>query len=59
MDKKTQKSKFFLVKCDCGNEQYVFSNVAGEVKCLLCKKRLAKPTGGKSKLFGKVVKGIK
>jgi small subunit ribosomal protein S27e len=59
MDKKIQKSKFFLVRCNCGNEQYIFSNIASEVKCVLCKKRLAKPTGGKSKLFGKVIKGIK
>jgi len=59
MDKKIKKSKFFLVRCNCGNEQYIFSNIASEVKCVLCKKRLAKPTGGKSKLFGKVIKGIK
>lgn len=58
MDKKVSKSKFLLVKCGCGNEQYVFGNVKMNVKCLVCKKTIAKPTGGKSKVIGKVVKVV-
>ena len=58
MDKKESKSKFFLVKCQCGNEQVVFSNVTKEVECLICKKKLAEPTGGKSLIFGKIIKSV-
>ncbi|MEM2974316.1 MAG: 30S ribosomal protein S27e [Candidatus Micrarchaeia archaeon] len=58
MDKKSSRSKYFLVKCDCGNEQNVFGNVKSEVRCLICKKVLAKPTGGKSIIFGKIVKVV-
>jgi small subunit ribosomal protein S27e len=47
-----------MVKCDCGNEQVVFGNVKTEVKCLMCKKILAKPRGGKSMIFGKVLKTV-
>lgn len=44
------RSKFYKVQCpECGNEQTVFSNVASVVKCNICGKELAMPTGGKSK----------
>jgi len=56
MDKKISRSKYLAVKCDCGNEQIIFGNVKSEVKCLMCKKTLAKPTGGKSIIFGKIMK---
>ncbi len=58
MDKKTPKSKFFQVKHDCGNEQTVFDSIKMEVKCLMCNKPLAKPTGGHSHILGKIVKGV-
>jgi len=58
MNKKNSRSKYLVVKCDCGNEQNVFGNVKSEVKCLMCKKILAKPRGGKSVIFGKVLKTI-
>jgi small subunit ribosomal protein S27e len=58
MDKKTPRSKFLLVKHDCGNEQYVFDNTKTEVNCLMCNKVLAKPTGGHSLVFGKILKVI-
>ena len=53
------KSKFLRVQCpECGNEQTVFSSVASIVKCTICGKELALPTGGKSKLLSDKVKEI-
>jgi len=53
------KSKFLRVQCpECGNEQMVFSSVASVVKCTICGKELALPTGGKSKLLSDKVKEI-
>jgi len=43
------KSKFIKVRCTkCKNEQIIFGKVATEVKCLVCGKIIASPTGGKS-----------
>jgi small subunit ribosomal protein S27e len=53
------RSKFFRVQCpECGNEQTVFSSVASVVKCTICGKELAYPTGGKSRFSSKGVKEI-
>ncbi len=53
------KSKFLRVQCtECGNEQTVFSSVASVVKCTICGKELAVPTGGKSKILSDKVKEI-
>jgi small subunit ribosomal protein S27e len=53
------RSKFFKVQCsECGNEQTIFSNVASVVKCSICGKELAYPTGGKSKILSDNVKEI-
>ncbi|PIN87799.1 30S ribosomal protein S27e [Candidatus Woesearchaeota archaeon CG10_big_fil_rev_8_21_14_0_10_32_24] len=53
---KETKSKFIKVRCaDCKNEQIVFGNVSTSVTCLVCKKELASPTGGKSKIAGTVL----
>lgn len=42
-------SKFVKVRCPkCKNEQVIFGKSSTEVKCLVCDKVLAKPTGGKS-----------
>ena len=49
-------SRFLKVKCDCGNEQNVFSCATIKVSCLQCKKTLAMPTGGKARIMGKVLK---
>ncbi|MBU0758632.1 MAG: 30S ribosomal protein S27e [Nanoarchaeota archaeon] len=41
-------SKFIKIRCPkCKNEQIVFGKAATEVKCLVCGKTLAEPTGGK------------
>ncbi len=52
------KSKYLKVKCECGNEQKVFGNSADVVKCLMCDKVLAEPTGGRAKIYGKILKVI-
>ncbi len=53
------KSKFFRVQCpECGNEQTIFCSVASVVKCTICGKELAVPTGGKSKILSDKVKEI-
>jgi len=47
------KSRFLKVTCaDCGNEQVLFNKAASTVKCLVCDKVLATPTGGKTKVLG-------
>jgi len=55
MKKRKSRSRFLLVKCECGNEQNVFSHVATPVDCEVCKKRLAEPRSGKTKINGQVL----
>jgi small subunit ribosomal protein S27e len=51
------RSKFIRVRCpDCGNEQVIFSHVAMVVRCLVCGRVLAQPTGGKARLAAHIVK---
>ncbi|HRR55160.1 MAG TPA: 30S ribosomal protein S27e [Candidatus Methanomethylicus sp.] len=53
------RSDFLRVQCpECGNEQIVFSNVASVVKCSICGKELALPTGGKSRILSDKVKSV-
>uniref|UniRef100_A0A7C3IS59 Small ribosomal subunit protein eS27 n=1 Tax=Candidatus Methanomethylicus mesodigestus TaxID=1867258 RepID=A0A7C3IS59_9CREN len=53
------RSKFYRVQCpECGNEQTLFSNVASVVKCSICGKDLALPTGGKTRILSDKVKEI-
>ena len=50
------KSKFIKVRCSkCKNEQIIFGNASNVVKCLVCNKELAYPTGGKSKISARVL----
>lgn len=52
----TTKSKFVKVRCaKCKNEQIIFGNTASTVKCLVCDKDLAYPTGGKAKISARVL----
>ena len=45
------RSRFLKVKCnDCGNEQVIFGCAASTIKCIVCEKELAVPTGGKTKV---------
>jgi small subunit ribosomal protein S27e len=51
------RSKFIKVRCpDCGNEQVIFSHVSMVVRCLVCGRVLAQPTGGKARLAAHIVK---
>ncbi len=50
------KSKFVKVKCQkCKNEQIIFGKSASKIKCLVCGKLLAEPSGGKTKLKTKIL----
>ncbi len=46
---------YYTVKCECGNEQQVYYCVSTIVRCINCKKVLAEPTGGRSKINGEIV----
>jgi len=49
-------SKFLKVKCEsCNNEQIIFNKASTVVKCLVCGKILAEPTGGKANIKTKIV----
>ena len=51
------RSRFILVRCpECGNEQPVFSHATFRVRCLVCGRVLAEPTGGKARILGQVVR---
>ena len=50
------RSKFLLVRCPkCANQQIIFSHASTVIKCLACGEILAKPTGGKAKIFAEVL----
>jgi len=49
------KGKFIKVRCECKNEQVIFGKCASEVKCLVCGKVLAEPTGGKSRVKARIL----
>lgn len=49
-------SKFVKIRCPkCKNEQIMYGKASGEVKCLVCGKDLAEPTGGKAKIKARVL----
>ena len=49
-------SKFVKVRCSkCKNEQIIFGKTASEVKCLVCEKVIAEPTGGKSSIKARIL----
>ncbi len=53
---KGPKSRFFKVRCEkCKNEQIIFGKSSSKVACLVCNKPLAEPTGGKVKIYGRVL----
>lgn len=53
----TPKSHFFQVRCpECGNVQTIFSHASTQVRCLICGRVLAQPTGGKAKIDAKIIK---
>lgn len=49
-------NQFIKVGCSkCKNEQTIFSKTSTNINCLVCDKELAKSTGGKTKILGKVL----
>ncbi|MEM0215879.1 MAG: 30S ribosomal protein S27e [Archaeoglobaceae archaeon] len=51
------RSKFIRVKCpDCEHEQIIFDHPSTLVKCLICGRTIAKPSGGKGEILAEVVK---
>ncbi len=53
------RSKFLVVKCPkCGNEQIVFNKASTIVRCNTCGEVIARPTGGKAEILGKVVESL-
>ncbi len=52
---KEPKSKFIKVRCSCKNEQIIFGKCTSEVKCLVCGKVLAEPSGGKSSIKARIL----
>lgn len=56
MEVKEPKSKFIKLRCPkCRKEQIVFGKSASRVKCLVCNKLLAEPSGGKTKVRARVL----
>ncbi len=50
------ESKFIKLRCPkCKNEQIVFGKSATVVKCLVCEKVIAEPSGGKAKVKARVL----
>lgn len=50
------RSNFVKVRCNkCKNEQIIFGNAASVIKCLVCDTELARPTGGKAEVKGRVL----
>lgn len=46
---KESSTKFVKIQCTgCKNEQIMFGKPSSTVKCLICNKELAEPTGGKA-----------
>jgi len=53
---KEPKSKFIKVRCPkCKNEQIIFGKSSSEIKCLVCGKVLAEPTGGKARIKSRIL----
>ncbi|MBS3166676.1 30S ribosomal protein S27e [Candidatus Woesearchaeota archaeon] len=48
-------SKFIKVRCACKNEQIIFGKTSSLIKCLICNKPLAEPSGGKSKIKARII----
>ena len=54
------RSKFLRVKCpDCENEQTIFGKASTHVKCIVCGRELAVPTGGKATIKAEIISELK
>ncbi len=53
---KEPTSKFIKIRCPkCKNEQIIFGKAATKVRCLVCDKNVAEPTGGKSRIKARIL----
>lgn len=49
-------SRFIKIRCPkCKNEQILFGKSSSHVKCLVCEKPLADPTGGKAHIKARIL----
>ena len=49
-------SKFIKIRCPkCKNEQVIFGKAATKIKCLVCGKTIAEPTGGKIRVKARIL----
>ncbi len=49
-------SKFIKIRCPkCKNEQIMYGKAATKIDCLVCGRKLAEPTGGKSRVKARVL----
>ena len=56
---KDPESKFIKIRClSCKNEQIIFGKATTKVKCLVCSKSVAYPTGGKTKIKAQILEII-
>ena len=56
MEERVARTKFLRVKCpDCENVQVIFSHPSTVVKCLVCGRTLAIPTGGKGEILAEIL----
>ncbi|MCD6589642.1 30S ribosomal protein S27e [Candidatus Woesearchaeota archaeon] len=54
--KREPESRFVKVRCNkCKNEQIIFGKASTVVKCLVCGKILAEPTGGKTRFKARIL----
>lgn len=52
-------SKFLKITCgECGEEDMVYSHASTKVACTSCGNEIAKPTGAKAKVHGKVLEAF-
>jgi len=53
------KSRFVKVKCpDCEHEQTIFDHPSTVVKCLICGRTLAEPTGGRGEIKAEILEVV-
>lgn len=49
-------SKFVKIRCPkCKNEQITFGKASTQVKCHMCEKTLADPSGGKARIKARIL----
>jgi len=53
---KETNSKFIKIRCPkCKNEQIIFGKPSTTIKCLVCEKIIAEPTGGKGRVKSRIL----